>query len=137
MIKLEFQIDIAKINRELNKLPVLVQRAALESGVKPAAQICRKRVMELVPQSAKTGTANKQSQKTKSARKNIRPMRELVAVKVLKPVGTIAMALFLSPRKIAACSYPKYCTAFWKIFRPSPTSPASPRVQRGWCVGSR
>lgn len=93
MIALNLEFDAKAMQAELEKLPVMVQLAALESGVRPAATIVKRRVRELAPRSSVTGTTDKWSRSTKAKRTGESPLRDTVHVKILRPKNHMASAL--------------------------------------------
>ena len=93
MISVKVEFDAKSLQAQLDKIPVLAQLAALDAGIRPAAKVLQKRVKELTPDSRQSGSKDKWSKKTKSERSGERPLRDLVAIKVLKPKNNTAAAL--------------------------------------------
>lgn len=93
MMQIKLQFDYRKLDAALEQLPVKVQLAALESGVRPAAKVLQQRVKELTPRSRTSGSSRLWSKKTKAARSGEPELRATVATKVLKPKNNIASAL--------------------------------------------
>lgn len=77
-----------RVNRVLNKIPVMVQAAAYDSGLRPAAKVVEKRAKQLAPSSRESGSRNKWSASMKASRQNVKPLRESISTKVVrKPSG--------------------------------------------------
>ena len=92
-MKVTTQFDAKALQKQLDRIPVIVQSAALAKGIRPAAKVVQKRVKDLTPRSTRTKSKDKWSKATKAKRSGERPLHQLVKVKVLPRLSTVATAL--------------------------------------------
>lgn len=85
MIDITVKFDPKRINRVLSQIPVMAQIAAYDSGLQPAANVVKKRAQELAPSSRQSGTRDKWSAKTRASREGVKPLKESIKTKKVKP----------------------------------------------------
>lgn len=92
MIKIDVQVNAARINRILNAVPVAVQSAVFEKGLPAAAKVVEDRASSIAPRGTATGTTAKQSKKAKSTW-GVAPLANSISHKVIKADQRFSYAL--------------------------------------------
>ena len=82
MITVKHELDMKALNKELNKLPGLMQAASYDKGLRPAANVFNRRVKELTPRSKNTRTTDKWDAKVKNERQGELPLWKTTKVKL-------------------------------------------------------
>ena len=88
-------MDEKELNRILSTVPGLMQAAAFEGGLRPAANVVKRRLKELTPKSKQNskGGRDKWSAKTRESRGGEKELHQETAVKLLRPKNRSAAAL--------------------------------------------
>lgn len=84
MMKVKVAFNANRINRVLKQIPLKVQFAAYDAGLRPAAKVVEKRSKELAPSSQKSGSRNKWSKSMAASRAGVKPLDQSIKVKVVR-----------------------------------------------------